>query len=132
MSQVPFKPVGYNSLSPYFIVDDAQTFMDFLTKVFDAKPLRKYEGEDGRIMHAEMQLDDSVLMLTSSTEQFPANTLMLHMYVPDVHKTYELALANGAEAMQAPVNQGGDPDTRGAFYDVAGNWWSVATQLTSE
>ncbi len=57
-----FKPSGYNSVSPYLVVKDAQEMMDLLTSVFDAKELRRYDLPDGSIMHAEVQLDDSVII----------------------------------------------------------------------
>ncbi len=56
-----FKPSGYNSVSPYLVVKGAQEMMDLLTKIFDAKELRRYDLPDGSIMHAEVQLDDSVI-----------------------------------------------------------------------
>jgi uncharacterized glyoxalase superfamily protein PhnB len=55
-----FKPAGYNSVSPYFIVNGAQKFIDLMKKIFDAKELRRYDMPDGTIMHAEIQIDDSV------------------------------------------------------------------------
>jgi uncharacterized glyoxalase superfamily protein PhnB len=62
-----FKRIGYNSASPYFIVDGAQKFIDLMKQVFDAKELREYRTPDGSIMHAEIKIDDSVIMLGSST-----------------------------------------------------------------
>ncbi|HYG51708.1 MAG TPA: VOC family protein, partial [Flavobacteriales bacterium] len=58
-----FKPNGYNSVSPYFIVKGAQKFIDLMNVIFDAKELRRYDMPDGSIMHAELQIDDSVIML---------------------------------------------------------------------
>lgn len=123
-----FKPAGYNSLSPYLIVDDAQELVDQLTKVFNAATLRRFERPDGKVMHLELQIDDSVIMISDSTAEYPAHKTMLHVYVPDVLATYERAVKNGCIAISEPVNQPGDPDTRGSFYDLAGNHWSVSTQ----
>ena len=123
-----YKPGNYNSLSPYLIVDDAQKLIDLLTVVFDGVPLRRYDREDGKIAHSELKLDDSVIMISDSVENYPANKTMLHLYVPDVFKTFEKAIANGCEIIERPVNKPGDPDTRGSFYDCAGNYWAVSTQ----
>nr|HMU05945.1 hypothetical protein [Saprospiraceae bacterium] len=65
-----FKPAGYNSASPYFIVDEAQKLIDFLVYVFDAKQLRRYDRNDGSIMHAELKIDDSVIMLSNATNDY--------------------------------------------------------------
>lgn len=123
-----FKPTNYNSLSPYLIIDDAQKLVELLKTIFGAKFLRKFEHEDGKIAHIELLLDDSVIMMSNSTKNFPANKTMLHLYVPDVFKTFELAIENGCQIIEKPINKDGDPDTRGSFYDFAGNYWAVSTQ----
>ncbi|WP_144281980.1 VOC family protein [Chryseobacterium echinoideorum] len=124
-----FKPQHYNSLSPYLIVDNAQRLVDLLKTIFDAKELRRYDREDGKIMHIELLLDDSVMMISDSTDQYAANKTMLHMYVPDVFAAFNKAIESGCEIIEKPVNK--DGDTRGSFYDFAGNYWSVSTQANT-
>lgn len=123
-----YKPKHYNSLSPYLIVDDAQKLVDLLKIIFEATELRRYERENGVIAHIELKLDDSILMISNSTEMYPAHKTMLHFYVPDVFQTFDLAIKHGCEIIDQPVNKEGDPDTRGSFYDLAGNYWSISTQ----
>ena len=125
---IKFKPEDYNSLSPYLIVDEAQKLVNLLKLVFSALELRKFVHENGTIAHIELKLDDTVIMISNSTTDYPANTTMLHMYVPDVFKTFELAVNNGCESVEKPVNKEGDPDIRGAFKDFAGNYWAIGTQ----
>ncbi len=116
-------------MSPYLIVDDAQKLVDLLKTLFGATELRRFDHEDGTIAHIELLLDDSVLMVSNSTQNYPANTTMLHVYVADVYKTFDLAIENGCEIIEEPMNKEGDPDTRGSFYDFAGNYWAVSTQI---
>ncbi|WP_057938436.1 VOC family protein [Algoriphagus resistens] len=123
-----YKPESYNSLSPYLIVDKAQELIDQLKEIFDAEELRRYDRPDGSIMHTELRLDDSVIMISSSTADYPAHKTMLHMYVPDVLGTFQKAIKKGCKLIEKPVNKADDPDTRGSFYDLAGNYWSVSTQ----
>lgn len=129
MNLLNFKPKDYNSLSPYLIVDGAQKLVDLLKTIFDAKELRRFDRDNGSIEHIELQLDDSVIMISDSTDKYPANTTMLHVYVPDVFKTYKLAIDNGCEPVEQPINKEGDPDTRGGFKDFSGNNWYVSTQF---
>jgi PhnB protein len=82
-----YKPNNYNSLSPYLVVNNAQKLVDLLTVIFDVKTLRRFENENGKIAHIELQLDDTVLMISDSTEAYEANKTMLHIYVPDVFET---------------------------------------------
>lgn len=124
-----YKPTGYNSVSPYFILDDAQQFIEMTTAIFSATELRRYEGEDGVIKHAELKIDDSVIMLSSANESFPAIQVILHVYVPDAAATYQKAISLGCKGIEEPANRSGDPDIRGTFIDLSGNMWSVGTQI---
>ena len=124
----PYKPENYNSLSPYLIVDDAQKLVDLLKKIFKANELRKFEHENGTIAHIELKIDDSILMISNSTEVYAAHTTMLHLYVSNVYETFNLAIENDCKIIEKPIQKKGDPDTRGSFYDCAGNYWSVSTQ----
>jgi uncharacterized glyoxalase superfamily protein PhnB len=123
-----FKPSSYNSVSPYFVVDGAQRFIDFLKEVFDAKELRRYDLPEGSIMHAEVMIDDSVLMIADSNEKYPPHQLMVHVYVADARATYRKAIEAGSEGVEEPVQKENDPDLRGSFKDFAGNFWSIGTQ----
>lgn len=124
-----FKPKGYNSVSPYFIVDGADRFIDLMKEIFDAKVLREYRMDDGSIMHAEIQIDDSVIMLGNSSKEFPPTSLVMHVYVADVDQIFQRAMDAGCEAIEQPKEKEGDPDRRGSFKDFAGNWWSVGMQV---
>jgi PhnB protein len=122
-----FKPAGYNSVSPYFIVAGAQKLIDMLVVVFDGKEERRYDMPDGTIMHVEVRIDDSIIMAGDASEKFPPNQLVMHVYVPDVHAVYNRAIAYGCEEVEPPSEREGDPDRRGTFKDFAGNMWSVGT-----
>jgi len=124
----PFKPTNYNAVSPYFMVDGATKMIELLTALFGAKVLRRYDKPDGKIMHVEVQIDDSVIMMSDATPQYPANHYWMHVYVPDVDATFRQAVALGCEIVDMPKTKDNDPDRRGTFKDFAGNMWSVATQ----
>ncbi len=102
--------------------------VDLLKAIFGATELRRFDHENGTIAHIELQMDDTILMISNSTDTYPSNKTMLHVYVPDVFKIFNLAVDNGCEIIEKPVNKSGDPDTRGSFYDFAGNYWAVSTQ----
>ena len=127
-----FKPKGYNSVSPYFVVDGAKKLIELLIKIFNAESLRQYDTPDGTIMHAEIKIDDSVLMFGNASEQFPPNQLLVHIYVPNVDEVFKRAIALGCEPLEHPKVRKGDPDKRGSFKDFAGNVWSIGTQINSE
>ncbi len=124
----PFKPDGYTSAAAYLVVNDARALITFLEKTFGAVPLRRYERPDGGVMHAEVRIDDTVVMLAEGNTQWPAYPFHLHVYVPDVDDVYRRALAAGGVAVQEPARKDGDPDRRGGVKDPSGNTWWVATQ----
>jgi PhnB protein len=124
----PFKPGGYNSVSPYFIVNGAQRFIDLMKRVFDAKELRRFDMPDGTIMHAELQIDDSVIMLGDASEKWPPVPIVMHVYVSNVDETFQKAIDAGCAIMEKPAVKEGDPDKRGSFKDFWGNIWSLGTQ----
>lgn len=119
------KPAGYTTVSPYLIVNGAAGTIGFLQQVFGATEHRRFEGEGGGIMHAEVRIDDTVLMVADGAEGWPALASHVHVYVADVDDTYRRALAAGAESVQEPV-QKGDEDKRGGVKDAGGNSMPVA------
>ena len=123
-----YKPEGYPSVAVYIMADGAQRVITFLKETFDAEVLRRADNPDGTIMHAEVRVDDTVVMLADASSTFPGFPAWLHVYVPDVDATYRRALAAGGISVQAPQQQG-DPDRRGGVQDPAGNTWWIATQV---
>jgi len=124
-----YKPDGYVSVSPYLIVPDAPAVVSFLEEVFGATRLRWYETADGQLIHGELRIDDSVVMIGQGNEAWPPVPLNAHVYVRDVDAVFARALAAGAAEVQAPKQQEGDPDRRGGVRDAGGNTWWIATQV---
>jgi uncharacterized glyoxalase superfamily protein PhnB len=126
-----YKPQGYNSVSVYIMADKPQAVINFLRDVFGAELMRRYEYPDGSIMHAEVKVDDTVVMIATASKEYPAFPVWLHVYVPDVDSAYRRALDVGGKSIQEPKVQEGDPDRRGAVADPAGNIWWLATQAAT-
>src|SRR5215470_19489748 len=124
----PHKPQGYTSVAPYLIVDGASRTIDFLVRGFNAVELRRFPGADGKLIHAEVRIDDTVVMLTDSAVGWPPIAAHVHVYVPDVDATYKRALEAGATSVQAPVKKE-DEDKRGGVKDAGGTTWWIATKV---
>jgi uncharacterized glyoxalase superfamily protein PhnB len=125
---IPFKPPTYNSVSPYLMVDGAQATIDFLKQVFDAHELRQVPAANGKLMHAEVRVDDTVVMLADGGDGWPPSPAHVHIYVRNVDETYRRALQAGATSVQEPV-QKGDEDKRGGIKDSGGTTWWIATKV---
>lgn len=124
------KPEGYSTVSPYLVADGAQQVIDFAKDTFDAVELRRYDLPDGSILHAEVRIGDTVVMIGDGGPDWPPFESFLHVYVDDVDATYERALANGGVSVQEPEQKGDDPDRRGGVKDPAGNTWWIATPVS--
>ena len=121
-------PENYQTVMPYFIVDNAIGFRQFMLDVFDAKDLQivKREGEPG-IMHGEVQIGDSTIMFADSTPQWSSQTGGLYINVADADTTYHLALANGATSIMPPADQ--PYGKSGGVSDPFGNVWWITTPI---
>jgi PhnB protein len=110
------------------MVDGAARTIEFLVRVFGAVELRRFPDPTGRLMHAEVRIDDTVIMLADSAENWPAVPSHVHVYVPDVDATYRLALEAGATSVQEPMKKA-DEDKRSGVKDAGGTTWWIATKV---
>ena len=123
-----WKPQGYSTVSVYIVTEGAQRVIDFLKKTFGAENLRRFDNADGTIIHGEVRIGDTVIMIADAGDKYPAFPVWLHVYVPDVIATYKKALAAGGVSIQEPSRKEGDPDRRAGVKDPGGNTWWIATQ----
>ncbi len=76
-------PEGYHTLTPYLVVDGAEKVVRFMKEAFGAQAVfEPMMRPDGKIMHAEFKIGDSVVMIADSSERAKATSAMLHLYVP--------------------------------------------------
>ena len=136
MSNVKATPDGYHSVTPYLFVRAAASAIDYYKNVFGAVEVVRMAGPDGRIMHAELKIGDSIVMLA---DENPRNGMMspqtvggfslgLHLYVENVDAVIQKAVENGARALH-PVKDQFDGDRSGSVLDPFGHMWSVATHI---
>jgi uncharacterized glyoxalase superfamily protein PhnB len=123
------KPQGYSTVSPYLVAAGAQAVIDFAREAFGAAELRRYDLPDGSVMHSEVRIGDTVVMVGDAGPEWPAVPAHLHVYVADVDAVYRRALDAGGVSVKEPERRDGDPDRRGGVRDPAGNTWWIATQV---
>jgi len=129
-------PDGYHTLTPYMTVRDAERAIEFYKKAFGAKergPAAK--GPDGKVMHAELMIGDSIIMLADEFPDFGAvgpeskgggSSMGLHIYVEDVDGAFDRAVKAGAQ-VEMPVADQFWGDRYGKLKDPFGHKWSIAT-----
>ncbi|PSN14959.1 extradiol dioxygenase [filamentous cyanobacterium CCT1] len=123
-----YKPDQHTSVAPYLVVEGASRTIEFLKAVFDATELYRIPNDSDQLTHAEVRLDDTVIMLGDQAEGWPAVPAHVHVYVPDVDAVYQKALAWGATSVQEPI-QKDDADKRGGVKGPGGTTWWIATKV---
>ncbi len=129
-------PDGYNTVTPYLIVDGAAAAIEFYKKIFGAKEVMRMPAPGGRIGHAEVKIGDSHVMLADENPDMNARSpksvggspISLLLYVDDVDKTVDRAIAAGAK-LKRPVADQFYGDRTGGIEDPFGHQWYVATHI---
>jgi len=127
---------GYHSLTPYLFIKGAASAIEFYKNVFGATERMRMPGADGRIMHAELQIGDSILMLADENPKIGAlspQTIggsggLVSVYIADVDAVVAKAIAAGANLVR-PVKDQFYGDRTGGIIDPFGHIWSVATHV---
>lgn len=128
-TQVKPVPEGYHAITPYLVVDGAEKIIRFVKEAFGAQPVfEPMTRADGKIMHAEFKIGDSVVMIADSSERAQATSDMLYLYVPNVDAVYQKAVKAGAKSLMEPMDQFYG-DRSGSVIDPAGNRWFIATHV---
>jgi PhnB protein len=123
-------PDGYHSVNPYIVVAEVEGLIDFLGRVFGAVERGDREiSADGTIGHSEVQIGDSVVMLSQATTAYPSRPSVLFVYAADVDVVFRDAVAAGAKPILEPGEQSWG-DRVGGFHDPFDNRWWVATRST--
>lgn len=133
-TQVKPIPDGYHTATPYLTVRDAAKAIDFYKRAFEATEMNRMEGPDGKVVHAELKIGDSVIMLgdempgseTRAPQSFGGTTAGIFLYVKDVDAAFHKAITAGAKATAQPADMFWG-DRYGKVMDPFGHAWSMAT-----
>jgi PhnB protein len=121
-------PPGYHTVTPYLIAPDADAVLAFIGEAFGGKTRERHTDDDGNVMHAEITIGDSVIMVGQANDEWPPRQAMIHLYVADVDQVYRKALDAGATPVREPEDMHYG-DRSGGVDDPWGNQWWMATRL---
>ena len=137
MSQVPYKPEGYTTITPYLIVRDAAEAIEFYEKAFDAVERMRLPLPNGRIGHAELLINGQAFMLSDecpemsrirSPRTLGGSSVGMHIYVENVDAAIAQAAFAGAQVLSSPENHFYG-DRGGVVCDPYGHVWLLATHI---
>ena len=135
---MPVKPIpeGYHTVTPYLAVDDAAEAIEYYKTVFGAKERVRMDAPGGKIGHAELEIGDSLVMLsdpfpqatTRPPKELGGTSVSVFMYVEDVDAVVQQAVDAGATITMEVADQFWG-DRFGSVQDPFGHLWSIATHV---
>lgn len=138
MSKVSHIPDGYNSITPYLVIKGAAEAIEYYKKVFGATEVVRMDQPGGKVGHAELKIGNSHIMLAdenpsmgqghTSAASIGASPVSLYLYLPNVDRVVERAVAAGAKILK-PVQDQFYGDRSGFIQDPFGHLWGIATHI---
>jgi PhnB protein len=129
-------PEGYHTVTPYLAVDNAAEAIDFYRRAFGAKERVRMSGPGETVMHAELEIGDSHVMLsdpfpqasTTPPKELGGTSASVFMYVEDIDAVYRQAIDAGATSLMEPDDMFWG-DRFGSVQDPFGHSWTIATHI---
>ena len=129
-------PDGYHTVTPYLVVNNGAAALDYYKKAFGAIELMRMPGPSGKLMHAEIKIGDSIIMLADeaperdvkSPSALGGSPVGICLYVTNVDAMFDAAIAAGGKAL-FPVKNQFYGDRSGTLIDPFGHKWTVATHV---
>src|SRR5688572_10063348 len=88
-------PEGFHTVTPYLLVSGVAGLIDFLKQAFNAEEIHRSASPDGTVMHAQIKIGDSMVMMGEAGGEWKPMPIMLYLYVDDVDAWYHRALKAG-------------------------------------
>ena len=123
-----YVPPGFGTVTPYFFVDDAEKFVDFLVHGLGGVEMLRSLRPDGRIGNVQVRIGTTTVMASESSAAYPAMPASYYLYVEDADASMARALAHGAK-LEMPVGDMPYGDRQGGVRDPVGNIWWISQRI---
>lgn len=121
-------PDGFQTANVYLQVDSVAKEIAFLEQAFEGNELHRSVLPDGRVIHAEVKVGNSIVMMGQANETWKPRPCTVYLYVDDVDAVFQRAIAAGAKSLGEPKDQFYG-DRSGGVEDPCGNDWWIATHV---
>lgn len=128
-------PEGHHTLTPHIVVNDGNSAIEFYKNAFGAEERGRMQGPDGKVMHAELRIGDSMVYLCDEFEGIARSPksigdtgVTFHLYVESADDVFNTAVSAGA-GVEMPLQDAPWGDRYGKLIDPFGHRWSVATHI---
>jgi PhnB protein len=116
----------YRTVTPYLLVPNADVELTFLKAAFDGTEVECQRNQDNTVMHAEVEIGDSLVMLGQAGGQYTPRAAAFYLWVKDVDATYARALAAGATTESKPEDKPYGHRNAGVIDQNGVTWWIAA------
>jgi uncharacterized glyoxalase superfamily protein PhnB len=120
---------GYQAVTPYLLVPGVPRLVTFLTEAFDAKEIIRLDRPDGSVMHVEVRIRDSAVMMGEPSPRFGPMPGSVYLYVEDCDIVYQRAIDAGGISVLEVTDMPHAGERYGGVKDPSGNIWWVASQI---
>lgn len=117
---------GHQEAMPYLVIKNAENFIDFIKRIFNAQEKVRKVDPQHQIQYAEVTVGSSTLLISEASPSYPAQCISMFVYVPDADQTYYDALEEGAKPLMSPLEEDNNARSAG-FQDPFGNTWWLST-----
>lgn len=124
-------PPGFNTVTPYYFVNEAESFVSFLICGLGGKETCRSMHDDGRIQNVQVKIGTSTVMVSEATERYPAMSSAFYLYVSDADAVMKRALECGA-SIEMEVRDMPYGDRQGGVRDKHGNIWWLSQRTVAE
>ncbi len=124
-------PPGFNTITPYFFVEDAESFVNFLVNGLGGSELIRSMTPDGLIQNVQVQIGTSAVMISEATERYPGMSSAFYLYVENAEASMQQAIEHGA-LLEMAVQDMPYGDRQGGVRDRHGNIWWISQRLVPE
>ncbi len=121
-------PEGFHTVTPYLVVEGTDKLIQFLKQAFAAKEIYVMKQSDGTIMHAQVQIGDSMIMLGEACGEYGPRPGSVYLYVNNTDELYKKAIQAGATSLREPADQFYG-DRSAGVKDFCGNQWWIGTHI---
>ena len=119
----PKKIPGHQTVIPYIRINAPKGFISWTREVFGAVENEIVETEDGMVRHAQILIDDAIIMLSTAREEWPVDNATFYIYVDNADEVFKTAIKNGAESVLEPYDEDYGARSAGLKDPFGNHWW---------
>ncbi|MFC5047818.1 hypothetical protein ACFSTE_00245 [Aquimarina hainanensis] len=119
---------GHQQVMPYLVIEKADEFVEFIKRLFNAQEMIRRVDKNHKILHSEVLIGTSTLIITEANKNYPAEQISMYIYVNDSDQVYYRGIEMGATSVMAPMEENDDTRVAGLLDPFGNTWWLTTLQ----